>query len=91
MSDYPRQIAFECANHIVGEEPLAERLRWCEWSVLKLVPGNTPEELWPTVWQFQLRLLFVPMLEPHELEQLAMDILTEFVPSVAGAPDEALL
>lgn len=88
---YPRQIAFECANHLVGEEPLAERLRWCEWSFLKLVPGNTPEELWPTVWQFQRRLLFVPTLEPHELEQLAMDILTGFASSVTRTTDEALV
>lgn len=74
----------------MGEEPLAERLRWCEWSFLKLVPGNTPEELWPAVWQFQRRLLFVPMLEPHELEQLAMDIITGFA-HLVSSPEEALL
>lgn len=91
MSDYPRQIAFECANHLVGEEPLAERLRWCEVSFLKLVPGNTLEELWPAVWQFQRRLLFVPILDPQELEQLSMEILTGFVPLAAGATEEALV
>lgn len=91
MSDYPRQIAFECANHLVGDEPLAERLRWCEWSFLKLVPGNTPTEISPKVRELQRRLLFVPILEPHELEQLSMDILTEFVPLVSGATDEALV
>lgn len=83
MSCYPREIAYECCRYLIGEEPLPVRLHWCGRSFLKLVPGNTPPEVWPMVERYQERIRHVLLLDTHEQELLAMDILTEFASMVA--------
>ena len=88
---YPRQIAFECCRYLIGDEPLPVRLHWCGRSFLKLVPGNTSPELWPTVQSYQDRIRDVLLLETHEQERLAMSILTEFVPLVANREEVGAL